>query len=560
MVDTFPDRRERMFGRAADVRYLIERAHSRGVTIVVGRPLMGKTWALMETARELLDEGRFFVGYHESTATESSHLLYAVSDLYARWLQDSSMREQAISLWGRHKEEVVPRIGKVFGKLIEKLGSKYLPGGAASLVRSAFDALAEAQKDLLSGGIQRAQLPYEQALSLVELIAKIGKRDIVLILDAWEKSPSGRGEFAVLEAFLKHEDAWPHMHVFLAVRNPDLDVLDHDGNGFRLASALNKISRAAQVYELGAIDQQSPTECARIANYVRETIPAAQRESDDDVLKMIDGYPGVLNFWASEFNRRAMRTHDDLAQTAQNAHVLRYVDLDRQLEKIRDTSSLLVAARLALFFRFGPKAWSIFRNVLLKDQAADVLDALVDAKILVDESFPSYGHDTRHVAARDWFFEHSRPVMRRALEQLIDAVAAEFTGSFEDADLFSDFLRLHALQEWSELTDEVQLSETARCLTRAAQVLLGGSKVDDDYQIDRLYVDAIRKNPSTTPLIARMLLHRAELKHDHGFGWGRERLHDDNQSSEGTRLCCVRSPIWSTTLASSAGEELRFRR
>lgn len=38
---------------------------------------MGKTWTLIEVARLLEEEGRFLVGYRESKAAESSHLLCA---------------------------------------------------------------------------------------------------------------------------------------------------------------------------------------------------------------------------------------------------------------------------------------------------------------------------------------------------------------------------------------------------------------------------------------------------------------------------------------------------
>ncbi|WP_250532316.1 hypothetical protein [Caballeronia sp. ATUFL_F1_KS39] len=80
---------------------------------------MGKTWTLTEVARLLEEEGQFLVGYHESKGTETSHLLYAVSNLYARWLADSAMREQAIILWEQHKDNLVPRIGQMVGGLLK---------------------------------------------------------------------------------------------------------------------------------------------------------------------------------------------------------------------------------------------------------------------------------------------------------------------------------------------------------------------------------------------------------------------------------------------------------
>jgi hypothetical protein len=69
------------------------------------------------------------------------------------------MREQALSLWERHKENLVFRIGQMVGLLFEKLAAKQLPAGVGTIVRAAFDGLAEAQKDLLSGGLQLAPFP-----------------------------------------------------------------------------------------------------------------------------------------------------------------------------------------------------------------------------------------------------------------------------------------------------------------------------------------------------------------------------------------------------------------
>ena len=118
----FQDRRPEFFGREKDVHRLTDRARKRGVTAVVAGPLMGKTWVLTEVARRLCEEGKFLVGYHESTATESSHLLYAVANLYARWLSDSTMRGQALYFWEKSKKiDLIPRIGTMVGTLFDKL-------------------------------------------------------------------------------------------------------------------------------------------------------------------------------------------------------------------------------------------------------------------------------------------------------------------------------------------------------------------------------------------------------------------------------------------------------
>ena len=89
MKPEFIDRSEVLFGRGPDLAYLIERAERPGVTAVVGRAQMGKSWLLTELARRLTQErspsllGRqqFLVGLTESMGETSDLFLRAVVDL-----------------------------------------------------------------------------------------------------------------------------------------------------------------------------------------------------------------------------------------------------------------------------------------------------------------------------------------------------------------------------------------------------------------------------------------------------------------------------------------------
>ncbi len=54
MADDFSDRRDYLFGREPDIHRLIDRARQPGLTALVARPMMGKTWTLHEVARRLL--------------------------------------------------------------------------------------------------------------------------------------------------------------------------------------------------------------------------------------------------------------------------------------------------------------------------------------------------------------------------------------------------------------------------------------------------------------------------------------------------------------------------
>ena len=150
----FPDRRDLLFGREPDIAYLMGRAKAKGLTAVVGRPKMGKTWLLEEVARRLASDEGYLVGYHECRGQTSDLFLRAISDLYTRWLSDASYLAQARSLWKRHKDHVITGVGKAVGKVfkavagmagspLEKLGD---------LVQEAFGGLAIADRDRETGG------------------------------------------------------------------------------------------------------------------------------------------------------------------------------------------------------------------------------------------------------------------------------------------------------------------------------------------------------------------------------------------------------------------------
>ena len=506
MTEAFPDRRDQLFGREADVHFLADRAARPGLTAVVAQPLMGKTWTMNEVARRLLEERRYLVGYHESKAAESSHLLYAVSNLYVRWLDDSAMREQAISLWERHKDSLVPLVAKMMGMLFDKLGASEVAGGVAGVVRSAFDGLANAQKDLLSGGLQIAPLPYDEARSLASLVANVSKRRVVLILDAWEKSPSPRAEFATLEAFLKHQDAWPHTHVFLAVRNPELDSTKVNDEAYRRTRDLCSINPAAALYELPPMRQEEARERLRIVSFVRDRVPAAKTHTEQRILEMIDGYPGVLDFWTNEANRSAMRTEEDLRKEASNAHALRYLELAHLLSGLQETQCML-AARLAVFQRLDAQSWVGFRELLLKDQAEAAVRDLTDSGVLADESFPTYGHDTRHAAARRWLVDHKRPLMRRTSEQIIETLAARITGISSASRPF-----LEALSACSETARQVGADPITCCLVDAARAAFGDDEAIAHRGFDELYPKAVERNRSFVPLVAASLFNRGVTK------------------------------------------------
>lgn len=510
MTASFPDRRDSLFGREPDVHHLVDRAAHPGLTAVVARPLMGKTWTLTEVARRLREEDRHLVGYHESTGGESSHLLYAVSNLYARWLADSDIRKQAIMQWQRHKDELVPRAGQMVGMLFGALAKVVAPDSVAKAVREAFNWLAGAQKDLQTGGLHLPALPYNEALSLTRLVAQVSERDVVLILDAWEKSPSLRAELGTLEAILRHLEDWGHLHVLLAVRNPEVDSTRMNEDAFRRAKDLCKVSPAAEFYELPPMNLTDAKERGRIVHFVQENVRAARDRSEQEILGAIDGYPGVLNFWKGSRTPSALQTWNELAEQARNAQALRYIELDHLLDGLPDDQHAF-AARLALFPRLDAERWTLFQQILLADPPVELFHALVDAGVLVDEDFPTYGHDTRHVAARRWFIEHRRPLMRRTAEACVEALAVRITGMDR-----SSAACIEALVGCSEAAQQAGVNPIVRCLLDAAQPSFDDMDATAHRTFDEAWPNALRRNPLFGPLIAMALFRRGFTRDQSG--------------------------------------------
>ncbi|MGM9489550.1 hypothetical protein [Ideonella sp. YS5] len=501
MGKEFPDHRERLFGREPDIHRLLDRARKPGLTALVARPMMGKTWTLQELARRLLEEGRFLVGYHQSTGAETSNLLYAVSNLYARWLADSTMRDQALSLWQRHKASLVPRVGQMVGLLFDKLAGKQFPEGVAATVRSAFDGLAEAQRDLLIGGLQLAPLPYDQAQSLVDLVVKISNRRVVLILDAWEKSLSLRAEHATLENILKQIVEWHSTHVLIAIRSPQQAVgVKFADEALQHAENLCQLSAYAAIQRLEATIGSEQRERRRMLEYVRSIVPAASSESDETLLLWIDNYPGVLDRWTASASTGSSLASEDLSRIAADAHALRYTDLHQVLNGLSD-SRLAFAAALACFPSLDAEAWEIHKSILLNGHDQSSIDALVDASVLdLQDSFPSYGHDTRHAAARRWFEQHKLALWRRTAADLVRSLATGITGVNS-----ASRPRFEALVALDEVASEAGVDSTTRCFIGAAWAAFDNYEPVHGEPFNRWYLEAARRTPAAADLLALAL-------------------------------------------------------
>ena len=167
----------------------------------------------------MLERKSRLVGYTSADQVPDP-LLYAIQDLYARWLANSSYAQQANSIYQRHRESLTDRLGETTGTVFEKLSKaagKPLEAASGS-VKTILDGLVRANQDLNTGGLQLPSLLMEQGRDLLQVVHTISERPLVLILDACGKSKDLATQTSLLATFIRGLDEWPNCHIFLASR------------------------------------------------------------------------------------------------------------------------------------------------------------------------------------------------------------------------------------------------------------------------------------------------------------------------------------------------------
>lgn len=279
--------------------------------------MSGKTWLLEQVAWVLENKNACLVGYHESKGESDDHLLRAVMDLYRRWLSSPSIYVQAESLFKRHKGKLVSGVGRMFGEIFKNCAP------AGGLIQKTFSSLETANIDLKTGGFFLPTLDYDSALFLIRLISEESNgKPVILILDAWEKSPNFQKLYNTIAAFLRHLSDWPQCHIFISFRHPEQHGLYTDQNPFNLASDLANLSPFADLYNLPDLHLSDINEKNSLLTYLKETIPKLNLMDDDSILKMINGYPGVIHRW--KFPNQIINKKDDFEKLAIEAHECKY--------------------------------------------------------------------------------------------------------------------------------------------------------------------------------------------------------------------------------------------
>ena len=248
IIRELADRRDQLFGRDGDLANLVRHARYKGLTAVVARPQMGKSWLLTELARLLAQEHepRNLVGFAKSRGETPDLLLRAVVDLYARWLSDANSWQKAKQVLENEKANLLANFAQALARIFGKVADPAFKGLAA-VIEEVINGLVVADDRLRTGGLKLPTLSYDQARDVVGSVAKISGCPIALFLDQWEKSPDVSREAKTLDSFLRHLNEWPLCHIFMALR-PDEPACGE------VESLAKSLPAQAKIYPLKGMD------------------------------------------------------------------------------------------------------------------------------------------------------------------------------------------------------------------------------------------------------------------------------------------------------------------
>ena len=488
MPTEFKDNSDKLFGREPDLIYLRQRAEIPGVTAVVAGPQMGKSWLLTELGRQLaatrtsvsdeswLNRG-YLVGFHEAQGETPDLLLRAVSDLYARWLGDSSFREQAEAYYQQNKEHFIGRAGKAAATILSKLA-----GLAGPSIKSITEAIAEATKQLVdandqltSGSLQFKPLQADQARDLLQIVHQISGNPLILIFDQWEKSRGIKMEGDILDSFLRHLEDWPLCHIFVALRKEDPAYS-------AIENLCDSYPGDCEEYPLMPMHLEDETSQNALLEYTRTHVPAARDLSDDVILNEIAGYPCVVSRWVK--SRPPLRTLADLQRVARDAHAFRYPEFKQLLPQLAPTERRLACRIVYLPYSADPVYAEALKPIVLGASAAsnddllreDSLDLLFRKGVLEQSYPPKYGHAKRSDAARLWFQSNASAELPGILSDLILALGSRIKSTADEVAPY-----VYSLQNLgSEPLLEAQFQPMQNAVLQANLTLLGTPTASTD--------------------------------------------------------------------------------
>ena len=422
-------------GRDAELDALSDRSRAPGLTVVRGPGQIGKTAVLNALVESLRDTA--FVGYAASSGADKDLLLFAVAAAYDRWLTTSSYRDQLRVLTSRNSSHAR---SAALAFLVELASSTPVVGKTFGVFLKALQRLAHDERN---ANLPLAPVQYKQILDLVAALSDVSNTRVVLVLDQFERSSELPAQLHTIERLLNDiSESRLSCHIFIGWQT--IGVRANDAMLERLFRLYGE--RLVFSYELQPLRLSSDSTAGQsVTAALRAWIPAATKTlTDDAILEILDGFPGTLKRWLDE----RPGTEPELRRVAEASRSATYLALEQALEQLMGSPSLAnVAARIALLPPLQSEtAWSAVRDAVVNPEdetiqqllALQILDASTSS---LTGTYPSFGHITRHEAARSWFYrnEVGRVVIRlqgeHVIRQLIRAFGNDEAGRFSVSSL-----------------------------------------------------------------------------------------------------------------------------
>jgi hypothetical protein len=234
-----------------------------------------------------------------------------------------------------------------------------------------------------------------------------------------------------------------------------------------------------------------------LAESITKELPNIKDVTNDQLLQLIGGFPGVIDRWFSDTYRPRMKSLSDLESVAKEAHRCMYGEFDTLFPSL-SKDELKLAIRLAFFPRLDHHDWDVFKEVLLHELNHELLFLLQENNVLEGEF--TYGHDTRHIEARRWFLRRYRPRSEHEIDVLLILLACRVNSVAPNVRPF-----VEALVWFASHSNECGLNDTHRAIASAALSLFPDQQADASLHLLAERCSAQRE-PRIAPLISMSLV------------------------------------------------------
>ena len=398
-----------LIGRADDLDYLHKRLGSAGVTIIAAETMMGKGHLLDTFKNELIESGKYSVGYARGSIQNSLFKL-CMADLYNRSIRELNYQQQFKQFKALVRARISPAIVNTVPVLKQLFGSQGQELQAyENLGNDIFNGLLDMRKHTL-GTI--SQVDYLTAKELSHHLHTLNEKPQVLILYAFEQLSTPVQQGQLIEQWLRSNPndnieppKWADMHIIIAICSPCNMTNTGEMEALQWSKRVRNLSRCE--YKDLNHWQPAPQEWQHLFEYMQNEIPEFQQlVADAGALKEYCVLPGVI----ANCLYRQPKNHSELMQAQYDCINRTYQELTDHFDSFIQNPN---AEHLSLLIELAAiqeltseQQWQTLRDILFADRL-DNIEALFRQGILRQlKPYPSFGHTTRYQHARSLIKQH----------------------------------------------------------------------------------------------------------------------------------------------------------